>query len=260
MYQEITVNDGDTHDYLGMIMTYDKVRKCMKINMEKYIEGILSGFRDDDPDEKVKPVSTPATNNLFKTRETDKLSKRRAGIFHTIVAKLLFVAKRARPDILLAVYFLTTRVKEPDTDDWSKLLRVLGYLGETLKYHFNLHCSDIKKLTWYIDGSYASHSDMRGQSGTVLVAGVCSLLFRSNKQIVNTRSSTETELIVVDDALPTVQWTKHFMKDQGYDLVTEIREDNQSTILLMKNGRLSLGKRTKHLDIRYFYIKDLIDR
>jgi hypothetical protein len=251
IYQEITVHESDTHDYLGMIMIYNKVRKCMKMNMEKYIEGILSGFRDDDPDKKVKPVSTPATNNLFETRETVKLSKRRAGIFHTIVAKLLFVAKRARPDILLAVSFLTTRVKEPDTDDRKKVLCVLGYLGETLKYHFTLHCSDIKKLTWYIDGSYASHSDMRGQSGAVLVAGGCSVLFRSNKQKVNTRSSTETELIAVDDVLPTVQWTKHFMRDQGYDLETEIREDNQSTILLMKNGRLLSGKRTKHLDIRY---------
>jgi len=54
------------------------------------------------------------------------------------------MAKRARPDILLAVSFLTTRVKEPNTDDWGKLLRVLGYWGETLKYHFTLHLSDIK--------------------------------------------------------------------------------------------------------------------
>jgi hypothetical protein len=66
IYQEITVHEGGTHDYLGMIMTYDKVRKCIKINMEKYIDGILSGFHDDEPDEKIKPVSTPATNNLFK--------------------------------------------------------------------------------------------------------------------------------------------------------------------------------------------------
>jgi len=43
-----------------------------------------------------------------------KLSKTRSGIFHATVAKLLFVAKRAQPDILLAVSFLTTRVKEPD--------------------------------------------------------------------------------------------------------------------------------------------------
>jgi sporulation protein YlmC with PRC-barrel domain len=77
---------------------------------------------------------------------------------------------------------------------------------------------------------------------------------------VNTRSSTETELIAVDDALPTIQWTKNFMAEQGYVLETEIREDNKSTVLLMKNGKLSSGKRTKHFDIRYFYVKDLIDR
>jgi len=101
---------------------------------------------------------------------------------------------------------------------------------------------------------------MKGQSGAVLVTGDCTVLFRSNKQKINTQSSTETELIVVDDALPTIQWTKNFMLEQGYDLETEIMEDNQSTMLLMKNGRLSSGKRTKHFDIRYFYVKDLIDR
>jgi hypothetical protein len=74
------------------------------------------------------------------------------------------------------------------------------------------------------------------------------------------RSSTEAELIAVDDTLPTVQWTRSFMKDQGYDLETVIKEDNKSSILLMKNGRISSGRRTKHLDIRYFHIKDLLCR
>jgi len=69
-----------------------------------------------------------------------------------------------------------------------------------------------------------------------------------------------TELIAVDDVLPTVQWAKRFMAEQGYDLPTEIKEDNRSTMLLMKNGRLSSGKRTKHLEIRYFFVKDLLDR
>jgi hypothetical protein len=50
------------------------------------------------------------------------------------------------------------------------------------------------------------------------------------------------------------------MKEQGFDLDAEIKEDNMSTMLLMKNERLSSGKRTKHFDIRYFYVKDLIDR
>jgi hypothetical protein len=87
---------------------------------------------------------------------------------------------------------------------------VLNYLKNTLNYCFPITCTDISKLVWYIDGSYASHEDMRGQSGSVLVTGECAVLFRSNKQKVNTRSSTETELIAVDDALPTIQWTMNF--------------------------------------------------
>jgi len=59
---------------------------------------------------------------------------------------------------------------------------------------------------------------MRGQSGTVLTTGQCPVLFKSCKQKVNTRSSTETELIAVDDILPTVQWAKSFLAEQGYDL------------------------------------------
>jgi hypothetical protein len=151
-------------------------------------------------------------------------------------------------------------VKVPDDDDWKKLLRVLGYLKDTRDYGVTIECASMQTLTWYIDGSYATHDDMKGQSGAILMTGDNAVLSRSNKQKVNTRSSTEAELIAVDDALPTVQWAKSFMMDQGYDLNTVIKEDNRSSILLMRNGRLSSGKRTKHLDIRYFYVKDLLDR
>lgn len=101
---------------------------------------------------------------------------------------------------------------------------------------------------------------MKGQMGAILMIGNNSMLSRSNKQKVNTRNSTETELIAVDDTLPIVQWTKKFMQDQGYDLDTILKEGNKSSILLMKNGRLSSGKRMKHHDIRYFYVKELLDR
>jgi len=86
---------------------------------------------------------------------------------------------------------------------------------------------------------------MKGLSGSVLMIGDNVVLSWSNKQKVNTRSSTEAELIAVDDTLPTVQWTPLFMKDQGYDLETVVKEDNKSTILLMKNGRLSSEKKNQ---------------
>jgi hypothetical protein len=93
----------------------------------------------------------------------DMIYKHRTALFHATVAKLHIVAKRERLDILLAISFLTTRVKEPDTDDWCKLVRVLGYLKRILNFCLTLTCIDIKDLTWYIDGSYATHKDMKLQ-------------------------------------------------------------------------------------------------
>ncbi len=59
------------------------------------------------------------------------LKPTRAKLYHNIVAKALYVAKRARPDIALAIAFLTTRVREPDLDDWRKLRHMIVYLQST---------------------------------------------------------------------------------------------------------------------------------
>lgn len=89
----------------------------------------------------------------------------------------------------------------------------MSYFKNSEDLHLILSCKDIKDLTWYVDGSYATHEDMKGQSGTILMTGDCAVLFRSNKQKMNTRSLTELELIVIDDVLPSVQWVKNFVLD-----------------------------------------------
>jgi hypothetical protein len=72
---------------------------------------------------------------------------------------------------------------------------------------------------------------------------------------------SEAELVGVDDALPTVPWTLQFLKAQGFAVTDNvIYQDNQSTILLANNGTKSSGKRTHHLDIRYFFIADRVDK
>eukprot|EP00957_Ditylum_brightwellii_P116299 8871222-Ditylum_brightwellii.AAC.1 len=48
------------------------------------------------------------------------------------MAKLPFLCKRARQDLQTATAFLTTRVKEPDGDDWKTLRRVILYLNGTI--------------------------------------------------------------------------------------------------------------------------------
>ena len=83
----------------------------------------------------------------------------------------------------------------------------------------------------------------------------------SRKQRLNTRSSTEAELVGVDDMSTMIFWTKLFMEEQGYEVKKNIlHQDNKSTILLEKNGKKSSGHRTRAINIRYFFMTDQIER
>ena len=92
--------------------------------MTPYILELIEDFSKYDPGSKT--ARTHADDHLFKVRDDAKpISEKLAQTFHTFVAKSLFANKRARPDIATAVSFLTTRVIEPDEDDWKKLVRMI---------------------------------------------------------------------------------------------------------------------------------------
>ena len=79
----------------------------------------------------------------------------------------------------------------------------------------------------------------------------------SSKQKLNTRSSTEAKLVGVNDAMTMILWMKHFIEAQGYPVRENIiYQDNESSMKLEKYGRQSSGKKTRHLDIRYYFVTD----
>ena len=110
----------------------------------------------------------PAGDNLFKVREDEDrelLSEEMDKNFHRTVAQLLFLCKRARPDIETLVSFLTTRVKQPDKDDWGKLRHGLMYLKGTLYMKRNLTADNLFNIIWWVDGSFGVHWDSMGTHG-----------------------------------------------------------------------------------------------
>ena len=67
-------------------------------------------------------------------------------------------------------------------------------------------------------------------------------------------------MVAVNDFMGSILWTNHFLEEQGYKSKdTIVYQDNKSAILLEKNGRESASKRTRHINIRYFFIKDRIE-
>ena len=265
---ELAETKGLVHEYLGITIDYSLPGKVV-FTMFDFLEDIIV----EAPDDLKKSRSWyPGNDRLFKVNpESPKLSQKQAELFHRIVARLLFASKRARPDIQVCVAFLCTRVKSPTEEDYEKLGRVITYLKNTIHLPLIVGADDSGSMVWNIDASFAVHPDCKSHTGASLTLGHGSVLSLSCKQKINTKSSTEAELVGVDDAMTFVMWMKHFfgsqvkqmnkyskLKPLGSD--TTIEQDNTSAIQLERNGWKSSSRRTKHIDVRYFYVTDRLKK
>jgi len=115
-FGELEISRGDEHNLLGMKIVIDRKSRSVIISMRDQIEESIKVFGEDVDD----TVASPANKNLFMTYngESDELGKDRSEIFHSVTAKLLFIMKRARPDIETTISYLMTRV--------SKVMRKIG--------------------------------------------------------------------------------------------------------------------------------------
>ncbi len=140
-------------------------------------------------------------------------------------------------------------------------MRLLEYIKGTLKDVLTLKADDLHVIKWYVDASFAVHADFKSHTGASMTYGSGAPITMSRKQKLNTRSSTEAELVGADDAINLILWTRLFLGEQGYDVTENIVfQDNKSAILLEKNGKRSSSKRTRAINIRYFFITDQVEK
>ncbi len=250
-YGKITYqrNKGSIN-YLGIHLQFDQ--NGVALSAENFLEETFKIYGITDS------RKSPAKNNIFESENSTHLSKEKKEKFHSTVAKLLYLAKRIRPDIMLAIAYLSTRVSTPTSEDEEKLIRVLKYLYGTKKEHFRInkcnysHC----KLDAYVDASYGTHEDAKGHTGISIKMNGNTLFFKSVKQKLVAKSSTEAELIAVSDALGDILHLKYIVEElTGEECKTKLHQDNQSTIALIKAGE-PRSQRTRHINTRFFFIHD----
>ena len=252
---DLTVTTGDIHSYLGITFDFS-VEGQVRLSQKKYVDDLISETGTTGT------VLTPALDNLFVLdHSAEKLNGEDTKAFHTVVAKILYLAKRTRPDLLVAVSHLVTRVQAPTSQDKQKLERVLKYVNGTKELYLTLRSNDqIIQIFAFIDASYGVHADGKSHTGIVIVVNDGTVFFQSSKQKLNTKSSTESELVGLSDGLSQVIWTRNFLIAQGYDMgPAKVFQDNLSTMRMVKNGR-STSQRTRHVHIRFFFVKDRVDK
>ena len=173
--------------------------------------------------------------------------------------KVMYVAKRVRMDLLTTIAYMTTRQGKGTTQDWKKLRRLLQYIKSTIDMPFIFAADELNRFHTFVDVAYGVNADRKSQTGGLVTFGRGAVHAQSTKQKLNSKSSTEGEIIGCSDYLTMPIWFRYFMQAQGYDDVqSTLHQDNMSAIKIENNGQMSMSKNTKHMELRYFYVKDRV--
>jgi hypothetical protein len=254
-FKEIKRHKGPVYSYLGMSLDFSVAGK-VSITMNGYTDDLLNVF------EVKGHAATPALSNLFEVRENaTRLDEEMSQIFHSRVAKIFYLAKRVRHELLPACVFLASRVQVADEDDWNKLERCLKYLNANPHLGIVLSPGEEKdfQIHAFVDASYGVHEDGKSHSGVMIAIGAGPIFAKSGKQKIVTKSATEAELVALSDSTGQVIWTKEFLEAQGCSLkIPIIYQDNKSTIIMAEKGKTT-SERTRHINVRYFFVKDRIE-
>jgi len=248
-FAAITINRGSNHSYLSMNIVVDE--KGIHLDMRAYIEKCLDG----------KDINTrstsPAGDDLFIIDEAKTLlDEVELKDFHSDVAKLLYLAKRTRGQILTAVSFLAGRVSCATSDDQRKLNRVLSYLSRTKNEVMHMARGGEVTPEVYIDASFGIHEDGTSRTGVTIMLGGVAVGNWSSRQKLVTKSSTESEVVGLSDGLTSALWVREMLVDQGHDIgAMSVYQDNKGVLAIMQRGR-SPKHRTRHLNIRHFFARD----
>jgi hypothetical protein len=251
--KKITVKDGADFEFLSLEISQKD--GGIDVSMSKYVRSLLEEWGGTEKS------ASPAEPDFMKDDESSvKLGAAEKEIFHRRVARLLFLAKRIAPDILLAVSVLAGHVKEPTLQDWDRLDRVYRYLNGSKDRVLQFWRGGKVEVSLFVDAAFACHADMKSRTGAVLLCCGCFVAAWTSKQTQNTKSSTESELVGLTDECGWLIWARNWMLEQGYPpMVPVIYQDNTSVVDILKRGP-SAQLRTRHLGIRHHFVGDLIKR
>jgi hypothetical protein len=248
----IQFEEGGRLSYLGMQL--ELRGEGTVVDMSFYAKQLLEGRN-------LKEAPSPSTKRTFEVDEgSPLLGDEEKKYFHSTVAKLLFMAKRARPDLLTVVSFLCTQVQGATQQDMEKLCRVLGYVKATQSQVMLLCVQTTQNIRAYVDAAFALHSDSKSHTGVMVYVGETLVYVSSKKQKCMSKSPTEVELIGLTNNWGFIELFQEFVEFlTGKKVKVPIVFQDCSAVvsLVMKGGGIT---RTKHLCARMNLGKEMVDQ
>lgn len=244
--------------FVGVEIERNRKIKETFICQRSYIDRILRRFKMEDCKPKSVPIP-PGTILMCEDKTVEQSACNKAVPYREAIGSLMFLATTSRPDIMFAVNMVSRHVNNPQTHHWEAVKHILRYLKGTLKLGIR-YSGNNTELTVYSDADYAGDIETR-HSTTGYVSVLCEgpITWSSQRQRCVSRSTTESEYIAASDAARETVWLRGLLAELKVPCIkpTILYVDNQSAIKLVQ--RKDSHKRTKHIDVRYHYIRELVE-
>jgi len=250
---------GTAKQILGVRIHRCRKDKKLFISQEQYIEKVLERFNMN----KAKVVSSPlATHFKLSTKQSPSTDEEKEDMeripYASAVGSLMYSMVCTRPDIAHAVGVVSRFLSNLGREHWNAVKWIMRYLRGTSKLSLSFG-SGKPMLVGYTDSDMAGDVDTRkSTSGYLITFSGGAVSWQSRLQKCIALSTTEAELIAATEACKELLWMKIFLQELGFKQQQYVLFcDNQSTIHLAKNS--SFHSRSKHIDVRYHWIRDTLN-
>jgi transposase InsO family protein len=251
---------GEVSWLLGIQVTHDCATRSISLSQKAYIESIIARFSLAD----AKAYSTPMVPSASYSKADSPASATEAAHMRKVpyreaIGSLMYASVATRPDITFAVSTLSQFLENPGEAHWEAVKRVFRYLSGTrdvaLTYGGERH-----DLLGFTDADGASQEHRRAISGHAFIIDGGAVSWSSRKQELVTLSTAEAEYVAATHAAKEGIWLRRVA---GEILLSEPEPmmlycDNQAALKLAQDD--NYHARTKHIDIRYHFIRDVVQR
>ncbi|WVZ97676.1 hypothetical protein U9M48_043190 [Paspalum notatum var. saurae] len=220
------------------------------IHQAKYTRDILKKFEMGDSN----PVTTPmSTNTVLDANEDGEAVDQKE--FRGMIGSLLYLTA-TRPDIQFAVCLCARYQASPRTFHRQAVKRIFRYLKFTPELGLWYSLGSSLSLRGFSDADHAGcRIDRKSTSGTCHLLGTSLVFWSSRKQASVSLSTIEAEYIVAASCCSQLLWMKATLSDFGLKFgKIPLLVDSTSAISVAKNP--VLHSRTKHIDVRFHFLRD----
>lgn len=249
---------GELAMFLGLEIQRDRSQRILTLGQQRYINRILQRHGMQDARPSLTPLDPNTRLRACPINRPTKAQPVNLELYQSAVGSLMYAMLGTRPDLAYGVGLVSQFNHSPQPEHWIAVKRLFRYLVGTKNYTLKFGSSNISG--GYSDADWGAAEDRKSVGGFVFLLNGGAVSWASKKQTSIALSTTEAEYMGMTQAAKEILWLRTLLNEIGAFKhivpMSTLNEDNQGAIALAHNPEYHA--RTKHIDIQYHFIRELV--